>query len=62
VLGDNLFIGTNAAATQAKASILYDQRSGYLSFDADGSGAEAATVLAHLGNRAVLLEHDLFLA
>lgn len=61
-LGDNLFIGQSPVATSAKPSVTYDQRSGHISFDADGSGAGAAVVLAHLGNRAALIEQDFMLA
>lgn len=42
--------------------ILYDSRTGNLSFDGDGSGKAAAVLFAHLENRAPLGAGDFFLA
>ena len=50
----------NGAATTADQHILYNASNGWLSYDADGSGAGAATHFATLGNHAALSAEDFF--
>lgn len=48
------------SAQDANDFIVYDQASGNLSYDADGSGAGAAVVFAHFYNHAAVTAADLF--
>jgi Ca2+-binding RTX toxin-like protein len=50
--------GSDLAAVNGEATLLYDTRTGVLSFDADGVGALAAVHIATLGNRPILTMDD----
>lgn len=55
VAGESFVTG---AATAAAATVIYDQATGVLSLDADGTGAGSAVALAVLGNHAALTAGD----
>jgi hypothetical protein len=50
--------GVSLGPVNGDPTLLYDVRTGVLSFDADGVGAFNAVEIALLGNRAVLTESD----
>ncbi len=51
-------LGFGSAATTAAQRILYDSSTGNLSYDADGSGADAAVVFAHIDRYAGITSAD----
>jgi len=59
-LGDGAF--RLGAAQDADDRILYDAGSGNLYYDADGSGFEAAVLVATLGSHPVLAAADVLVA
>jgi Ca2+-binding RTX toxin-like protein len=60
-LVDGVSFVLGAVATQAVATVLYDQVTGILRFDADGTGVGAAVTLAILTNHAGLSAQDFLL-
>ena len=50
-------LGTAAADSDDR--IIYDQATGYLYFDSDGTGASAQTLFAIIGNQAALTHEDI---
>lgn len=60
-LQDGVNFVTDPAAAGTGASLIYDAATGALSYDADGSGAGAAVVLATLTNHALLTASDFLL-
>lgn len=54
-------LGVAGAKVDADDRILYDHRTGALSFDADGSGAGKAVQFATLDNHALITAHDFFI-
>jgi Ca2+-binding RTX toxin-like protein len=56
--GTDAFFYANSAAHDADDRILYDQATGALAYDADGSGALAAVQFAVLSGVPVLLHTD----
>jgi len=57
----DFFAGPGASAQAATDFILYDTRTGALSYDADGSGAGAAIHFATLSNHPALTAHDILI-
>jgi serralysin len=55
---NSAFFKLGAVAKDANDYILYDQATGYLRYDADGSGAAAAVVFAKLANKPALTHWD----
>ena len=58
--GVNMINGTSALL--AEASFIYDAVTGNLSYDADGTGAAAAQVIATLSNHSALTAGDILIA
>jgi serralysin len=58
VVGTNFFSDTMPAATQPVGAFLYDTDSQALSWDADGSGLDAALEIAHFDTSVVLTTDD----
>jgi Ca2+-binding RTX toxin-like protein len=58
-LVDGVSFISGGPATSAAATVLYDPVTGILGFDADGTGAGAAVVLATLTNHAALSASDI---
>lgn len=54
--------GANAVATSTNSTFLYDPNTGFLSYDADGTGAGAAIVLAQLNAGLTLALSDFVIA
>lgn len=59
--GLDFIAGPGAAATQTRATVLYDPTTGVLAIDADGTGSAPAVTLAVLTNHAALGLPDLLL-
>ena len=58
-LDPNAFVN-GTSATLAQAQVLYNQATGNLSFDADGTGGGSATQFAHVTNGLALSATDFF--
>ena len=61
VAGVNFLVGESAVALSAAPTLIYHSTSGILSFDADGTGAMAATTLAKLVGAPALTVDDFLL-
>jgi hypothetical protein len=55
-------LSTTGAATQARAQFVYDQDTGVMAFDADGTGLGEAVEIVTIGNRPALTTAELVLA
>jgi Ca2+-binding RTX toxin-like protein len=54
------FFTVGSAAKDANDFVIYDKQKGFLMYDADGSGAKAAVIVAKLSKNLKMTSHDFF--